>query len=216
MCDDQPDDEIPSAMTNPSESNDHESPKWVRHLSAALKRVGSQPGKQGATPREAAVLVLLIDEPSGVQVLLTERASGLRSYPGQITFPGGKKDPDDADPTATALREAQEEVGLDPVSVHSLGSLPTTVDPGGKTTVTPVLAWSACPSFPGAVSSKEVADVHRVAIRHLPASLASRLGTMTAEIIDDVVTLLDVPTAKDPSTIHPDLNGKDNRRGRSD
>jgi len=203
-------------MTNSNESSDHGPPEWVRSLSGALDRVRSQPAIQSATPREAAVLVLLIDGPDGVQVLLTERASDLRSYPGQVTFPGGKKDPTDADPTATALREAREEVGLDPASVHILGSLPTTVDPKGKSTVTPVLAWSACPDFTGSVSSAEVAKVHQVAIRDLSAAhgtgkwseesaaLASQLGTMTAEIINAVVALLDTPTAKDPNHIHPD------------
>jgi 8-oxo-dGTP pyrophosphatase MutT (NUDIX family) len=203
-------------MTN---SKDHEPPEWVRSLSAAVGHLHSQsvpPPEQTGTLRAAAVLVLLIDGPYGVQVLLTERASGLRSYPGQVTFPGGAKDPTDADPTATALREAREEVGLNPASVHILGSLPTTVDPKGKSTVTPVLAWSACPDFPGPVSAKEVANVHRVAIRDLAASrgtaqpseelaaLVSQLGTMTAEIIDAVVALLNAPTAKDPNPIHPD------------
>jgi 8-oxo-dGTP pyrophosphatase MutT (NUDIX family) len=172
-----------------------EQPEWVRSLSVALERARSQTGRRGTTAREAAVLVLLTDGPDGVQVLLTERAAELRDYPGQVTFPGGKKDPTDADPTATALREAWEEVGLDPASVRILGSLPTTVDPK-ESTVTPVLAWSASPAFPGRVNSKEVAKVHRVAIRDLPASLVSQIGTMTAEIIDAVVALLDAPTTK--------------------
>jgi 8-oxo-dGTP pyrophosphatase MutT (NUDIX family) len=166
-------------------------------------------------PREAAVLVLLIDGPDGVQVLLTKRALDLRHYPGEWVFPGGKKDSTDADSTATALREAREEVGLDGTSVHILGSLPTTVDPDGKSTVTPVLAWSVCPEFPGPVNSKEVADVRWVAIRDVSASgraaprskelasLVSKLGSMTIEIIDAVVALLDAPTAKDPNDIHP-------------
>jgi 8-oxo-dGTP pyrophosphatase MutT (NUDIX family) len=201
-------------MTN---SNDHKPPEWVRSLSAAVGHLQSQSGpppEQSGTQRAAAVLVLLSDGPDGVQVLLTERASGLRSYPGRVTFPGGKKDPTDADPTATALREAREEVGLDPASVRILGSLPTTVDPKGKSTVTPVLAWSACPDFPGPVSVKEVAKVHRVAIRDLSASrstaqpskesaaLASQLGTMTAEIIEAVVALLDAPTTTDLNDVH--------------
>jgi 8-oxo-dGTP pyrophosphatase MutT (NUDIX family) len=190
-------------MTSSEQSGDHDPPEWVRSLSAALERVGYQPGKRGTTPRESAVLILLTDGPDGVHVLLTERALELRDYPGQVTFPGGKKDPTDADLTATALREAREEVGLDPGSVQILGSLPTTVDPSGKTTVTPVLAWSASPDFPEPVNSKEVGQIHRVAIGGLPASLASQLGTMTAEILDAVLALMDAPTTKGPNGIHP-------------
>jgi 8-oxo-dGTP pyrophosphatase MutT (NUDIX family) len=202
--------------TNP---HDHEPPEWVRSLSAALGHLQSQsgpPSEQTGTPRAAAVLVLLTDRSDGVQVLLTERASGLRSYPGRVSFPGGAKDPADAHPAATALREAHEEIGLNPASVQILGLLPTFADPRGKFIVTPVLAWSARPEFTGPVSSAEVAKIHRVAIRDLSASrgtaqpsgasasLASQLGTMTAEIIDAVVALLDAPTAKDPNHIHLD------------
>ncbi len=179
-----------------------EQPEWVRSLSAALKSLRFQPGKRGSTPKESAVLILLSEGPDGVQVLLTTRALSLRSYPGQVTFPGGKKDSTDADPTATALREAREEVGLDPSSVRILGSLPTTVDPTGKSTVTPVLAWSASPDFPGPVNPKEVAEVHQVAIRELCAAtasapvseelaaLADKLGKMTASILKEIVGLL--------------------------
>lgn len=81
--------------------------------------------------------------------------------------------------------------------------------------MTPVLAWSACSDLPGPVNPKEVAKVHRVAIRDLaasrgtakpsgkPAALASQLGTMTAKIIDAVVALLDAPTADGSNNIHP-------------
>ena len=76
---------------------------------------------EGRVLRPAAVLVALVDRPEGLSVLLTKRSSGLRHHPGQIAFPGGKVDPTDADVTAAALREAQEEVGLDPARVTVLG-----------------------------------------------------------------------------------------------
>lgn len=74
--------------------------------------------------RPAAVLVGLAEREQGLSVLLTKRASGLRHHPGQIAFPGGKIDDGDTDATAAALREAHEEVGLDPALVQTLGELP--------------------------------------------------------------------------------------------
>jgi len=178
-------------------TNSDELPDWVRALTAALGGIQSQAAQPATTPNEAAVLVLLTDGPDGVEVLLTERASRLSSYPGLVTFPGGRKDPGDADPVATALREAREEVGLDPASVEILGSLSTFVDPKKTSTVTPVLAWSARPSFPGPVSKDEVAEVLRVAIRDLGRTSSKtpsiNLGEMTAKILDVVVALLKSP-----------------------
>ena len=72
------------------------------------------------------------------RVVLTKRASGLRHHPGQIALPGGKVDANDADETAAALREAHEEVGLDPAQVQVIGSLPPHRTVTGFS-VTPVL-----------------------------------------------------------------------------
>lgn len=73
--------------------------------------------------RRAGVLVAFHEDDG--RLLLTKRASGLRHHPGQIALPGGKVDATDADETAAALREAQEEVGLDPRQVDLLGILPS-------------------------------------------------------------------------------------------
>lgn len=78
----------------------------------------------GRLLRPAAVLIALVERPQGLSVLLTKRASGLKHHPGQIACPGGKVEKFDADVTAAALREAHEEVGLDPNLVSVLGKMP--------------------------------------------------------------------------------------------
>ncbi len=73
----------------------------------------------------ASVLVPLVDRPEGLSVLLTRRTSHLSSHAGQISFPGGRVDPGDADAVAAALRETREEVGLTPDLIEILGRLDT-------------------------------------------------------------------------------------------
>ena len=80
---------------------------------------------QGRVLRPAAVLVAMWDGPSGPKLILTKRASHLKHHPGQIAFAGGKVENSDAGPEAAALREAQEEIGLDPARVEILGQLPS-------------------------------------------------------------------------------------------
>lgn len=89
--------------------------------------------------RPASVLVPLVQRPAGLQVLLTRRTEHLRDHAGQISFPGGRAEAHDADAAATALREAEEEIGLARASVDILGELPhyTTVT---RYRVTPVVA----------------------------------------------------------------------------
>lgn len=72
----------------------------------------------------AAVLVPIVVRDSGMTVLLTQRTAHLRDHAGQVSFPGGRCEPHDPTPVATALREAHEEVGIDPRQVEVLGCLP--------------------------------------------------------------------------------------------
>ena len=89
--------------------------------------------------RQAAVLVGLVERPSGDHLILTRRSLALPDHAGQICFPGGVVDPQDSHHTATALREAQEEVGLDPQFVQVAHQLPSYMT-GTGFEVTPVVA----------------------------------------------------------------------------
>jgi 8-oxo-dGTP pyrophosphatase MutT (NUDIX family) len=117
--------------------------------------------------RRSAVLVLFGDGPQGPDVLLIERSAHLRSHAGQPAFPGGGIDPDDDGPVAAALREAQEETGLDPAGVDVLATLPDLWLPPSGNLVTPVLAWWREPSDVVAADEREVAAVARVPIADL-------------------------------------------------
>ncbi len=112
----------------------------------------------------AAVLVPIVmrQEPT---ILLTERTAHLSTHSGQIAFPGGKSDADDADAAATALREAEEEVGLERGFVKVLGSLPVYVT-GTSFIVTPVVALVE-PGFVLRPNAHEVADVFEVPLHFL-------------------------------------------------
>ncbi|AGL21409.1 CoA pyrophosphatase [Actinoplanes sp. N902-109] len=111
--------------------------------------------------RASAVLVLLgEDRPGEPDLLVLQRAATMRNHAGQPAFPGGAADPEDRDPSATALREAQEEVGLDPASATVLTTLPELYIPVSRFVVTPVLAWWHTPH---PVGPRQPAEVDRVA-----------------------------------------------------
>lgn len=100
------------------------------------------------------------------ELLLTERAHHMRSHPGQVSFAGGSIDPGE-DARAAALREAHEEIGLDPASVEVFGELPDLWLPPSNYVVTPVLAYWRERGDVGVVSPDEVHAVHHVPIAEL-------------------------------------------------
>jgi 8-oxo-dGTP pyrophosphatase MutT (NUDIX family) len=118
--------------------------------------------------RVSAVLVLLGEaEPGRPDLLVLQRAATMRNHAGQPAFPGGAADPGDADPAATALREAKEEVGLDPSSTTVLALLPELYIPVSSFVVTPVLAWWHTPHPVHSCQPAEVARVERLPVADL-------------------------------------------------
>jgi 8-oxo-dGTP pyrophosphatase MutT (NUDIX family) len=119
----------------------------------------------GRDSAAASVLVPLVERDEGLTVLLTQRTAHLRDHAGQISFPGGRAETGDADAVATALREAEEEVGLARRHVEVIGSLPEyrTVT---HYVVTPVVALVR-PPFTLALDAHEVADAFEVPLAFL-------------------------------------------------
>lgn len=147
----------------------------IADLAAALGKTGAatsdfdlNPGtvlSEGRKLRPAGVLVPLVMGQAGPRVLLTQRSSALKQHPGQVAFPGGKQDALDADVTAAALREAHEEIGLDPANVEVLGHLPIHETVTGYI-VTPVVARVLSPFTP-VPETGEVAEVFDVPLDHV-------------------------------------------------
>jgi len=126
-----------------------------------------------AEPARAAVLVPLVERPAGLQVLLTQRASHLKNHPGQISFPGGRIESADAGPWEAALRETQEEIGLEPQFVTRAGYLQDHLVISGFR-VTPAVGFVQ-PGFRLRLDETEVENVFEVPLEfvldqrnHLP------------------------------------------------
>jgi 8-oxo-dGTP pyrophosphatase MutT (NUDIX family) len=149
-------------------------PDWLTPLVEAARAVRPEQLSRFLPPdeggRASAVLILFGGaEWKDADVLLIERAHDMRSHAGQMAFPGGAVDPDDADEVAAALREAVEETGLDPRGVQVFASLPALFLPPSGFVVRPVLGWWHTPSPVRAVDPREVASVHRVPVADLVA-----------------------------------------------
>ncbi|HEX9450940.1 MAG TPA: CoA pyrophosphatase [Burkholderiales bacterium] len=114
----------------------------------------------GHKPVSAAVLVPIVNRPAGLTLMFTERTAHLHDHAGQISFPGGRVDEGDSDRIATALREVEEETGLNPSRVEIIGRLPDYDIPTGFR-VTPVVGWVE-PPFELKPDPFEVADVFEV------------------------------------------------------
>lgn len=162
-------------MTDPARTDAETAvsmPTWMRQISQLVPRVQAHQltrftAPAGATPRHASVLILFADGPTGPELLLLERAAGMRAHPGQVAFPGGSRDDRDVDAAAVALREAQEETGLDPAGVEIVGVLPALWLPATDFMVAPVIGWWREPVAVRAVDPAETASVHVVPLADL-------------------------------------------------
>jgi len=188
--------------------------------------------------RRSAVLVLFAagrDGPDHPDLLFIQRSTSLRRHAGQPAFPGGVIDAADAGPVAAALREAAEEVGVDPGGVEVVGAFPELFIPPTGFRVVPVLAWWRRPSAVAPVDPAEVAAVERISVSEL-ADPAARLMMhrprgiilpafrvrglliwgMTAAVVDRLLALAGWERPWDSAVVDwPELDGEAVRSSRS-
>lgn len=148
-------------------------PEPLRRLECSLTKpdlgarlVADRPGL-GEAARQAAVLALFSVSGDDPVLTVLERAHSLRHHAGQIAFPGGGVDPEDASVEAAALREADEEIALRPDTVRLLGSLPAAHVAVSGFDVTTVVGWWVQPHEVYARDSAEVESVHHLPVSHL-------------------------------------------------
>lgn len=147
-------------------------PDWLDRLAGAVVRPDQKSPlgtvfSPAADARHSAVLALFGQGEHGPDVLLTQRAATLRSHAGQVAFPGGRVDPEDSGPAAAALREAQEEAGVDPAGVLVRAECSELYLNVTNFRVTPVIGWWQRPSPPRAGDPAEVERVVRVPLAEL-------------------------------------------------
>ena len=149
-------------------------PMWLAPLMSALRDAEPQqlsvndPPAREVADRQAAVLILVGgDGPDSAEVVLTQRASGLRDHPGEVSFPGGGWEVGDTSPVDTALREATEETGVDPAGVVPLLLLPRLFIPPSGFDVTAVVAYWHNPSRLAPADLGETREVFCAGLREL-------------------------------------------------
>jgi 8-oxo-dGTP pyrophosphatase MutT (NUDIX family) len=146
-------------------------PDWMNQLITRMPTLQPSDLSRHAVPdestREAAVLVLFGPREDFGEVVIIERASHLKAHPGQPAFPGGRVEEGDSSLSQTALREAKEEIGLNPDSVEILGELPQLWIPPSNFKVTPVLGWWHTPHEITKIDVNEVQAVHQIPLLDL-------------------------------------------------
>ncbi|HEX3881487.1 MAG TPA: CoA pyrophosphatase [Stellaceae bacterium] len=145
-------------------ASDPEEAAEVRAAIRGDREVTPDMTQPSAALRAAAVLVPLVDRPGGLTVLLTQRTAHLHAHAGQISFPGGRMEPDDADSIATALRETEEEVGLPREHVTVVGRLDNYVT-GTGFEITPIVGI-VTPPFAIVIDPFEVAEAFEVPLSY--------------------------------------------------
>lgn len=145
----------------------------MRHLARVLPQPGAAPtvdpafGQLDEPPREAAVLLPLYERNGAPHLLFTLRAPTLAHHSGQISFPGGSREPEDSTAVAAALREAYEEVGLLPDGVRILGVLAPTFTVVSNFLISPVVAWIPAQNLALAPNPDEVDELIEVPLSTL-------------------------------------------------
>jgi 8-oxo-dGTP pyrophosphatase MutT (NUDIX family) len=166
-----------SGQPSTAAGDDLAAPEWLRPMVHAIRTAEPDAPTRFSPPedgsgRHSAVLILFASPdtaggPDSADVLLIQRSATMRSHAGQVAFPGGATDPQDVSASATALREATEEVGLRPETVDVLTQLPSLWLPPSGFVVTPVIGYWHSPHPVGVVDEAEVAGVHRVRLSEL-------------------------------------------------